>query len=85
MVFKATVIEERLKALAEALAHLHELKLLAYDPFHKEFRNLWSAERGFQIAAETLFDIGNHILSRHFQAAPRQILVWIDQNKESRK
>jgi uncharacterized protein YutE (UPF0331/DUF86 family) len=71
MVFKPSVIEERLKALAEALTRLKELQGLAYDPFRKEFRNLWSAERGFQITAEALFDIGNHILAGHFQASPK--------------
>lgn len=71
MVFKPVVIEERLKALAEAVGHLKELGSLAYDPFRKEFRNLWAAERGFQVAAECLFDIGNHILSGHFKTTPK--------------
>ena len=71
MVFKPVVIQERLKALAEAVNHLKELSTLSYDSFIKEFKNLWAAERGFQIAAESIFDIGNHILAGHFQASPK--------------
>jgi uncharacterized protein YutE (UPF0331/DUF86 family) len=71
MVIKSEVVHERLKALADTLTHLNELRTLAYDPFRKEFRNLWAAERGFQIAAEALFDIGNHILAGQFHASPK--------------
>jgi uncharacterized protein YutE (UPF0331/DUF86 family) len=31
-----------------------------------DFRDTWAVERGLQIAAEIVFDIGNHILSAHF-------------------
>lgn len=71
MVLKPPVIQERLKALAEAVARLQEIRTLDYDSFRREFRNLWAAERGLQIAAEALFDIGNHILAGHFRAAPK--------------
>jgi uncharacterized protein YutE (UPF0331/DUF86 family) len=30
------------------------------------FRDGWVAERGLQLAAEVVLDIGNHILSAHF-------------------
>jgi len=71
MVLKPPVVQERLKALAEAVTRLKEIQALAYEPFRKEFRNLWAAERGLQVAAEALFDIGNHILAGHFHAAPK--------------
>ena len=32
----------------------------------EDFRAAWAVERGLQLAAEIVFDIGNHILSAHF-------------------
>lgn len=71
MVLRPPVIEERLKAIADALFKLKELQRLPFEEFGRDYRNTWSAERGLQIAAEAVFDIGNHILSGHFQAAPK--------------
>jgi uncharacterized protein YutE (UPF0331/DUF86 family) len=31
-----------------------------------DFRDEWAAERGLQLGAEIILDIGNHILSAHF-------------------
>jgi uncharacterized protein YutE (UPF0331/DUF86 family) len=71
MTFKQALILERLKALAETISRLKQLQQLSIDELKKDFRNYWSVERGFQIAAEALFDIGNHILAGHFHAAPK--------------
>jgi uncharacterized protein YutE (UPF0331/DUF86 family) len=35
------------------------------------FRDAWVAERGLQLGAEVIFDIGNHVLSAHFGVSPK--------------
>lgn len=71
MVLKQEVIKERLKALAEATGRLAELERLPFDKFAGDYRNVWLAERGLQISAEALFDIGSHVLSGHFRATAK--------------
>jgi uncharacterized protein YutE (UPF0331/DUF86 family) len=38
--------------------------------FVASYRHYWLAERGLQLAAETVFDIGSHILAGHFNVHP---------------
>ncbi|MGH7820581.1 MAG: DUF86 domain-containing protein, partial [Candidatus Binatia bacterium] len=33
---------------------------------HSGLRDDWARERGLQLAAELLFDVGNHVLTAHF-------------------
>ena len=71
MVLSKEVIRQRLKHLREILANLRELQKIPEDEFLSTFRNYWLGERGLQLAAEIVLDIGNHILSGHFQVAAR--------------
>ena len=63
MILRADAIRARLLRLEEVLSRLEKL---ADSPQGTDFRESWAVERGLQLAAEILFDIGNHILSSHF-------------------
>ena len=78
MVLSKEVIKERLKHLLEILENLKELQSLPEVDFLSTYRNYWLAERGLQLAAETVFDIGNHILSGYFQIAPQDYESVLD-------
>jgi uncharacterized protein YutE (UPF0331/DUF86 family) len=78
MVLSKEVIKERLKHLLEILQNLKELQSLPEVDFLSTYRNYWLAERGLQLAAETVFDIGNHILSGYFQVAPQDYESVLD-------
>jgi uncharacterized protein YutE (UPF0331/DUF86 family) len=61
MVLRPEAIRRRLVRLEEVISRLGELD---YDP--SDFHSAWQVERGLQLAAEILFDVGNHVLSAHF-------------------
>lgn len=63
MVLRPEAVRERLLRLEDAISRLREIDPHALD---KDFRVAWAVERGLQLAAEILFDVGNHILSAHF-------------------
>lgn len=65
MVLRPEAIRERLLRLEEVLSHLEELRREGIDP-RRDFRQAWLSERGLQLAAEIVLDLGNHILSAHF-------------------
>ena len=56
----------RLLRLEEVVSRLEDLGR-ALDRTHPpDFREIWARERGLQLAAEIILDIGNHILSAHY-------------------
>jgi len=66
MVMRADSLRARLLKLEEVIAHLQELGPLSAEELDRDFRTAWAAERGLQLGAEAIFDLGNHILSAHF-------------------
>jgi uncharacterized protein YutE (UPF0331/DUF86 family) len=70
VVLKAEALRQRLLKLEEITSHLLELQGSAPTLLRTDFRQAWLAERGLQLGAEVLFDIGNHILSAHFGVNP---------------
>jgi uncharacterized protein YutE (UPF0331/DUF86 family) len=66
MVLRPEAVRERLLRLEEVISRLEELGRLAPRALSGDFRDAWAAERGLQLAAEIIFDVGNHILSAHF-------------------
>jgi uncharacterized protein YutE (UPF0331/DUF86 family) len=56
----------RLLRLEEVVSRLQQLAGLGQRELRTDFRAAWAVERGLQLAAEIVFDIGNHILSAHF-------------------
>ncbi|MBI2981006.1 MAG: DUF86 domain-containing protein [Deltaproteobacteria bacterium] len=71
MVFKSKTVRERLKFLQELLDNLETLRTISRGEFLKNFEKSWSAEHGLHLAAEAVFDIGNHILVGHFGENPK--------------
>lgn len=69
MVLRAESIRARLLKLEEVITHLQELGPFSGEDLSRDFRNAWAAERGLQLGAEAIFDLGNHILSAHFGAS----------------
>ena len=70
MILRPRVLEERLRRLRSVIRNLREIQGTPKDEFVGSFRQYWLAERGLQLAAETLFDIGNHLLAGHFNVHP---------------
>ena len=66
MVVRREVLRERLAGLREALRKLDELRSRPAADVASE----WAIERGLQVAAQSVFDIGNHVLSGAFGERP---------------
>lgn len=66
MTLRAETIRERLRKLREILSNLKDVRKTPRQEFLSNYRHYWLAERGLQLAAESVFDIGNHILAGHF-------------------
>lgn len=80
---KAESIQARLLKLEEVVSHLEVLGRLTAEEIRGDFRNAWSVERGLQLGAEVLFDLGNHLLSAHFGASAEDyedILVQLERH-----
>lgn len=71
MVLRPEAIRERLLRLEEVVSRLEELRADREAGRRLGFRDQWSVERGLQLGAEMLFDVGNHILSAHFGVIAR--------------
>ncbi|MGH2671146.1 MAG: DUF86 domain-containing protein, partial [bacterium] len=48
------------------VSRLNQVGALGAEHLASNFRDAWIVERGLQLGAETILDIGNHILSAHF-------------------
>ncbi len=70
MPLRPEIVHERLRKLREVVANLESLKEVPRQEFAASFRQYWLAERGLQLAAEILFDVGNHVLAGRFDASP---------------
>lgn len=60
------MVRERLRGLRQSVRNLREVRAVSKEEFVASYRHYWLGERGLQLAAEALFDIGNHLLSGHF-------------------
>jgi uncharacterized protein YutE (UPF0331/DUF86 family) len=68
LVVKTDLLRERLAALRATIERLRVLRGRdATDPAAE-----WAVERGLQIAAQSIFDIGNHVLSGGFGDRPAE-------------
>ncbi len=72
MPVRAEAIRERLAKLDEVVERLVELAPLPLEAFLGDYRNLWLAERGLELGAQALLDVGNHILAARFSASARE-------------
>jgi uncharacterized protein YutE (UPF0331/DUF86 family) len=55
--------------LEEITSRLEELRSFSRAELEASYRDAWTVERGLQLGAETILDIGNHILSAHYGVA----------------
>ena len=65
MVLRPEAIRQRLLKLEEVISRLEELTRAGSGALRYSFRDAWAAERGLQLGAEIILDVGNHILSAH--------------------
>jgi uncharacterized protein YutE (UPF0331/DUF86 family) len=70
MILRPQTVHERLRLLRETVRNLREVAKVPRAEFVASYRHYWLAERGLQLAAEALFDAGNHILVGHFNVSP---------------
>ncbi len=66
MVLKKETVESRLQFLKETVEKLELLSTVPEDRFIASHEKYWLGEHGLHLAAEAVFDIGNHILVGHF-------------------
>lgn len=66
MVLRPDSVRERLLKLEEIVSHLETLGPRDGRSLGGSVAAAWSVERGLQLGAEVVLDIGNHILSAHF-------------------
>lgn len=71
MTLRGEVVRERLRKLRDVLRKLEEIATLSGEAFNADFRRQWVAERGLQIMAEAVLDIGNHLLVAGLNVTPR--------------
>jgi uncharacterized protein YutE (UPF0331/DUF86 family) len=69
LVVKAEVVRERLGALRATIERLRALRARGSvnDPTFE-----WAVERGLQLAAQSVLDIGNHVLAGAFADRPAE-------------
>lgn len=79
MVLKADSIQARLRRLEEVVTELRELAKLDRADLRSSLRNMWAVERGLQLGAEILLDIGNHILSAQYGTTSERYQDIIEQ------
>ena len=71
MVLRPDAVRERIARLEEIVSRLEQLQCQPPRATPGDFRDAWAAERGLQLGAEIVFDLGNHILSAHFGVSAR--------------
>lgn len=70
MVLRPDAVHERLQKLEEVISNLLAIGSSRSRLPREDFRDTWAAERGLQLGAEIILDIGNHILTAHFGVSP---------------
>lgn len=68
MTVRPEAVHQRLLKLEEVISGLETLRESSVEG-EESFRDEWSIERGLQLGAEILLDIGNHLISAHYGAS----------------
>jgi len=84
MVFKRESVYARLKKLEEVLAILRAQGPFSVGEFKKDTRLQWIIERGLELAASLILDIGNHILAGIFQTSVDEYEKILEKLNEKR-
>jgi uncharacterized protein YutE (UPF0331/DUF86 family) len=64
------VVRSKLLDIGEAIGRLRSWLPISVDRLEQDIMLRWAVEHGLHLAAEALFDTGNHILAGEFQEAP---------------
>ncbi len=67
MPLRADVVRKKLLQIDQASGRIRSWLPISVDRLERDLQLQWAIERGLQIAAEALFDTGNHILASAFQ------------------
>ncbi len=70
MILRKDVVRERLAFLRSTILRLDRLRLSTRDEFLASDELQWIAERGLQVGAQTILDVGAHLLTGHFNKRP---------------
>ncbi len=79
MVFRVDAVQARLRRLEEVVSELQELARLDRAALRASVRDQWAVERGLQLGAEIIFDIGNHILTAQYGVSPQDYEDIVEQ------
>lgn len=79
MVLRLDSVRARLLRLEEVVSQLAELASRSRAALTESVALAWAVERGLALAAEILFDVGNHILSAHFGVVSESYEDILDQ------
>ncbi len=79
MTVRVEAIQARLGRLEEVISELEVLGQLDRSVLQRSRRDQWAVERGLQLGAEIVFDIGNHILSACFGISPEDYADILEQ------
>lgn len=63
MTLRPEAVRERLRKLRVVIRNLREIARVDRPLFVADFHHHWLAERGLHLAAEAMFDVGNHVLA----------------------
>jgi uncharacterized protein YutE (UPF0331/DUF86 family) len=66
VVLRVEALRERLAKLEEVVSRLGEVAAVTRDDFFRDYQRQWLAERGLELAAQAILDVGNHILAGEF-------------------
>lgn len=67
MPLHADIVRKKLLQIDQATARLRSWMPVSLKTLETDLRLQWAIERGLQIAAEALFDAGNHVLAAEFK------------------
>jgi uncharacterized protein YutE (UPF0331/DUF86 family) len=82
MTVEPDVVRRKLLEIGDATGHLRSWLPVTIDQLETDQQLRWAVERGLQLAAEALFDVGAHLLAAEFQEVvdeyrqiPRRLLA----------
>jgi uncharacterized protein YutE (UPF0331/DUF86 family) len=67
LVLHADVVRRKLLAIEQAVSRLRAWRPVTAERLEGDLLLQWAVERGLQVAAEALFDLGGHVLAGEFQ------------------
>ena len=70
MPIRPDVVRRKLLDIGETISHLRSLLPVTVERLERDVTLRWAVEHGLHLAAESLFDAGNHILAAEFQEVP---------------